>query len=95
MHAAGAHLAVEHRVLRGSDFLLRHDLAFTVGHRLDHGFGFGEVLAATAGADSRGISGNDRINNRSHCGCCDQFVEHGAFPSSVFLNRGRRHCRNL
>ena len=46
--AAGAHLAVEHRVLRDRDFLLRRHLGFAIGHGFDHGFGFGQVFSAAA-----------------------------------------------
>ena len=59
MHAAGTHLAVEHGILSRRDFLLRRQLAVTVGHVLDRRFGLlrfallqpPPILAAWAGAN--------------------------------------------
>ena len=42
MRRADAHLAVSIASC-ASDFLLRRDLAFAVGHGFDHGFGLGEI----------------------------------------------------
>src|SRR5260370_38711925 len=67
MHPAGAHLAAEHRVLRHGDFLLRHDLAVTVGNVLDHRFGGSQVRStATTPAHLGTIRWNDGKGNGSH-----------------------------
>jgi len=71
MHAAGAHLAVEHGVLRERHFLLRRHLALTVGHGFDRGFGFAEIGSAAASTHSSGVCGNDGVGNCSHGGCCE------------------------
>jgi len=54
--------------LRSSDFLLRHHLAFAVGHGFDLGFGLGEVSTAAARAHLCSVGGTSCVSNGSHCG---------------------------
>jgi len=74
MHCASAHLAIEHCVLRLSNFLFRHELGGTVGHSLNSAFSFGQVFATAPDTDVdvvdvRGICGRKSIGSCSHGGC--------------------------
>ena len=71
MHAARTHLAVKHSFLCERYFLLRRDLALTIGHGLDRGFGLGEIGTAAAGTHMGSVGGNDGVGNGSHRGCCE------------------------
>ena len=71
MHCASAHLAAEHRLLRQRDFLLRRELAFTVRHGFDHGFGFLEVSSTATRLHLCSIGGSGCVGNGSHCAGCE------------------------
>jgi hypothetical protein len=76
MHRASSHLATAHFALRLSNFPFRHELAGTIGHRLDSAFGSGQVVTTTSDANARGMNvcgmgGHKSTGTCSHGGCTE------------------------
>jgi hypothetical protein len=80
MYSASPHLALQQCVLRLSDFPLRHELGWTVGHALDFAFSFAQVFTAASDAASGSLCGNESTGNCNHGSCPKQFLDHATSP---------------